>query len=56
MGKLFRADPGPDPAKMRHLMHAICNLLDKKEIFICRICNKPLQLETDTRFYGMKRG
>jgi hypothetical protein len=56
MGKLFRADQGPDPAKMRHLMHAISNLLDKKEIFTCRICNKPLQLETDTRFYGMKRG
>jgi hypothetical protein len=42
MGKLFRAEQEPDPAKMRHLMH-------KKEIFTCHICNKPLQLETDTR-------
>jgi hypothetical protein len=39
-----------DPAKMRHLMHTISNLPDKKEIFTCRICSsKPLQLETDTR-------
>jgi hypothetical protein len=49
MGKLFRAEQEPDPAKMRHLMHTISNLFDKKEIFTCRICNEPLQLETDTR-------
>ena len=53
MDKLLRAEQEPeqepDPAKMRHLMHTISNLLDKKEIFTCRICNKPLQLETDTR-------
>ena len=48
MGKLFRAEQESDPAKMRHPMHTISNLLDKKEIFTCRICNKPLQLETDT--------
>ena len=51
MGKLLRAEKEPDPAKMRQLMHAISDLHeeDKKEIFTCRICNKPLQLETDTR-------
>jgi hypothetical protein len=30
-------------------MHTISNLLDKKESFTCRICSKPLQLETNTR-------
>jgi hypothetical protein len=49
MGKLFRAQQEPDPAKMGHGMHTISNLLHKKEIFTCRICSKPLQLETDTR-------
>jgi hypothetical protein len=49
MGKLFRAKQEPEPAKMRHLMHTISNVLHKKEIFTCRICNSPLQLETDTR-------
>jgi Co/Zn/Cd efflux system component len=35
---------------MRQLVHAVSDLLeDKKEIFTCRICSKPLQLETDTR-------
>ena len=36
---------------MGQLMHAISDLLeeDKKEIFACCICSKPLQLETDTR-------
>jgi hypothetical protein len=36
---------------MRHPMHPISDLLeeDKKEIFTCRICSKPLHLETDTR-------
>ena len=50
MGKLFRAEKEPAPAKMRQLMHAISDSLeDKKEIFTCRICSKPLELETDTR-------
>jgi hypothetical protein len=50
MGKLFRAEKEPDPAKMGQLQHAVSDLLeDKKEIFTCRICSKPLQLETDTR-------
>jgi len=49
MGKLFRAEQEPDPAKMWHLMHTTSNVLHKKEIFTCRICNKPLQLETDIR-------
>ena len=51
MGKLFRAEKEPDPAKMRQLMHAISELVeeDKEESFTCRICSKPLQLKTDTR-------
>jgi hypothetical protein len=49
MGKLFRAEKEPAPAKMRHLMHTISNVLHKKEMFTCRICSKPLHLETDTR-------
>ena len=51
MGKVFRAEKEPESAKMRQLMHAIPDLLeeDKEEIFTCRICSEPLQLETDTR-------
>ena len=50
MGKLLRAEKEPDPSTMRQLVHAVSDLLeDKKEIFTCRICSKPLQLETDTR-------
>jgi len=30
-------------------MHTISNVLHKKEIFTCRICSEPLQLETDIR-------
>jgi len=51
MSKLLRAEKEPD-AKMGQLVHTISDLLgeeDEKEIFTCRICNKPLQLETDTR-------
>jgi hypothetical protein len=49
MGKLFRAEKEPDPPKMGQLMHSVPDLLgDKEEIFTCRICSKPLQLETDT--------
>jgi hypothetical protein len=50
MGKVFRAEKELEPAKMRQLRHAIPDLLeeDKEEIFTCRICSKPLQLETDT--------
>jgi hypothetical protein len=48
MDKLLRAEQEPDPAKMRHPIDTISNLLDRKEISTCRICNKPLQLETDT--------
>ncbi len=52
--KLFRrAEKEPDPAKMRHLMQAISELLGEKDrkkvgVFTCRICDKPLCLETDT--------
>jgi hypothetical protein len=53
MGKLLRAEKEPDPSKMRQLVHAVSDLLEDKkelkELFTCRICNKPLQLETDTR-------
>jgi len=51
MDKLLRDEKEPDPAKMGQLMHAVSDLLDKKEIFTCRICSKPLQLETYTCTY-----